>query len=39
MVVDASVVATASTLHVPLVTWDTEQRDRAAWIVDVILPR
>jgi predicted nucleic acid-binding protein len=35
---DAVYIATASTLPMPLVTWDMEQRERAARIVDVILP-
>jgi len=35
---DAVYIATAALLRVPLVTWDTEQRDRAARIVNVMSP-
>jgi predicted nucleic acid-binding protein len=35
---DAVYVATAALLRVPLLTWDAEQRERAARIVDVISP-
>jgi len=36
---DAVYIATAALLRVPLVTWDTEQRDRAARVVIVMSPR
>ena len=35
---DAVYIATAALLRVPLVTWDTEQRERAARVVDVMSP-
>ena len=35
---DAVYIAAAAALHVPLVTWDTEQGDRAAQIVEVRQP-
>ncbi len=35
---DALYVATAARLRLPLVTWDTEQRDRAARLVQVLVP-
>lgn len=35
---DAVYVATAALLHLPLVTWDSEQRTRAANVIDVIGP-
>ena len=35
---DAIYIAVAATLHVPLVTWDVEQRERATRIVEVLAP-
>jgi predicted nucleic acid-binding protein len=35
---DAIYIATAAALRVPLATWDLEQRDRAAHVVDVFVP-
>jgi predicted nucleic acid-binding protein len=35
---DAVYVAAAAVLRVPLVTWDVEQRDRAARLVEVLVP-
>ena len=35
---DAIYIAVAAALRVPLVTWDREQRERAAPIVDVFVP-
>jgi len=35
---DAVYIAAAAELRVPLVTWDTEQRDRAARHIDVLVP-
>lgn len=35
---DAVYIAAAATLQLPLVTWDIEQRDRAARLVEVLLP-
>lgn len=35
---DAVYIATASMLQVPLITWDAEQRDRAATLVEVRRP-
>jgi predicted nucleic acid-binding protein len=35
---DAVYVATAAILRLPLVTWDTEQRERATQVVDVLVP-
>jgi predicted nucleic acid-binding protein len=35
---DAVYVATAASLRLPLITWDVEQRDRAAAVVDVRTP-
>ena len=36
---DAVYIAAAALLRVPLVSWDTEQRQRAARVVDVVSPR
>jgi toxin FitB len=36
---DAVYIAAAAALGVPLVTWDVEQRERAARIVDVFVPQ
>jgi len=35
---DAIYIAVAATLQLPLVTWDVEQRDRAARLVEVFVP-
>jgi predicted nucleic acid-binding protein len=35
---DAIYIATATTLRMPLVTWDAEQRHRAASVVHVVTP-
>jgi predicted nucleic acid-binding protein len=35
---DAIYIAAAAGLRVPLVTWDIEQRDRAARLVEVLVP-
>ena len=35
---DAVYIATAATLRQPLVTWDAEQRDRAARVIQVMVP-
>jgi predicted nucleic acid-binding protein len=35
---DAVYIATAATLRQPQVTWDTEQRDRAARVIQVMVP-
>ena len=35
---DAVYIATAALLSVPLVTWDTEQRERAARVVEIMSP-
>ncbi|OGL05900.1 MAG: hypothetical protein A3H48_00710 [Candidatus Rokubacteria bacterium RIFCSPLOWO2_02_FULL_71_18] len=35
---DAVYIAVAATLQLPLVTWDVEQRDRAARLVEVFVP-
>ena len=35
---DAVYIATAALSRLPLVTWDTEQRERAARVVDVVSP-
>src|SRR2546426_8527336 len=35
---DAVYIATATGLRLPLVTWDSEQRDRAARLVEVLVP-
>jgi predicted nucleic acid-binding protein len=35
---DAIYIAAASTLGLPLVTWDVEQRQRAARVIDVVSP-
>ena len=35
---DAIYIATAARLRLPLVTWDFEQRDRAAGLVEVLVP-
>ncbi|MGH7301490.1 MAG: type II toxin-antitoxin system VapC family toxin [Candidatus Rokuibacteriota bacterium] len=35
---DAVYIAIAAGLRLPLVTWDTEQRDRAARLVEVLIP-
>ncbi|MCI0548664.1 MAG: PIN domain-containing protein, partial [Candidatus Rokubacteria bacterium] len=35
---DALYIAAAATLRLPLVTWDLEQRDRAAPLVEVLVP-
>ena len=35
---DAVYIAAASALRLPLVTWDAEQRERGAAVVDVIVP-
>lgn len=35
---DAVYIAAAAGLGLPLVTWDTEQRDRAGRIVEVLVP-
>jgi predicted nucleic acid-binding protein len=35
---DAVYVAVAAELGMPLVTWDVDQRDRAASVVDVVVP-
>jgi predicted nucleic acid-binding protein len=35
---DAVYIAAAAHLRLPLVTWDAEQRDRAAGIVEVLAP-
>ena len=35
---DAIYIAAAATLRLPLVTWDSEQRERAARIIDVLVP-
>ena len=36
---DAIYIAAAAALRVPLATWDLEQRERAAHIVDVFVPQ
>jgi len=36
---DAICIAAAAALRVPLATWDLEQRERAAHIVDVFVPQ
>ena len=35
---DAVYIAAAAALRLPLVTWDIEQRDRAARLVEVLVP-
>jgi predicted nucleic acid-binding protein len=35
---DGVYVATASILRLPLVTWDAEQRERAAGVVEIVVP-
>jgi predicted nucleic acid-binding protein len=35
---DAVYIAAAATLRVPLVTWDTEQRERAIRVIEVLAP-
>jgi predicted nucleic acid-binding protein len=35
---DAIYIAAAVTLRLPLVTWDVEQRQRAARVIDVVTP-
>ena len=35
---DAVYIAAAAQLHLPLVTWDVEQRERAARVVEVLVP-
>lgn len=35
---DAVYIATAATLRLPLVTWDVEQRQRAARVIEVVAP-
>jgi predicted nucleic acid-binding protein len=35
---DAVYIAAAAELRLPLVTWDLEQRERAAGVVDVVVP-
>jgi predicted nucleic acid-binding protein len=35
---DAVYIAAAARLRLPLVTWDLEQRDRAARLVEVLIP-
>jgi predicted nucleic acid-binding protein len=35
---DAVYIATAATLRQPLVTWDAEQRDQAARVIQVMVP-
>jgi predicted nucleic acid-binding protein len=36
---DAIYIAAALSLRLPLVTWDTEQRERAARVIEVLIPR
>jgi predicted nucleic acid-binding protein len=35
---DAGYIAAAAVLRLPLVTWDTEQRERGARVVQIVVP-